>query len=1136
MLLSRLAENYRQTEEFSPLTTAAPGTSVEGIAPSSYGFLIASIFFSNPRPTIVVAKHYQRMHELSLDVASFVEPEKISVLPSWEVLPYEYAHPSEKIESERIAAINRLVKEECCITITTLEALLRAMPGKDRFVNRGFIISKGEECPFEDLVDLLVEYGYSREYRVETPGQFAVKGGIIDVFIPGREAPCRLDFFGDTVDSIREFDVESQRSTEEVNSITIYPRREILLDAADRRRLLELMRTKLPAELRESLELEENSVFGGRIKGIIDFFPLLFGHDYLTAFINDKFRVVLVDIEELIAQRDILEKTFAELYRKRSKDALAVPPEILFRGDLLQVVRSRSIEISAIVHSLGAVHLKLRSIVNYFGRIKNVRADVSLRLEEGWNVVIVTAFEGQARRMADLFSEFNPPREFEQYKDVPFQILLLPLKEGFEIEALKTLVITDHEIFGKAYRKKTRFKKKQSLVLGSILDLKAGDYVVHLNHGIGIFRGTKRMEAGGVERDFIAVEYDEGDMLYVPLDQMNLLQKYVGLEGKQPRIDALGKKSAWNRIREKVRQSVEELAKELIEIYAARSALEGYAFPPDTVWQEEFESKFEYEETPDQLTCIEDVKDDMESPRPMDRIVCGDVGFGKTEVAIRAAFKAVMAGRQVAVLVPTTILAMQHHATFARRFEGYPVVIDVISRFRSPAESKEIKKKLQTGAIDIVIGTHALLAKDVGFKNLGLLVIDEEQRFGVKHKEQIKKMKTLVDVLTLSATPIPRTLHMAISGIRDISVIQTPPENRQAIETFVLEENPDIVRSAILREIERGGQAFYVHNRVETIAIQARMLRELVPEARFCVAHGQMHEHELEDVIIDFLEGKYDVLVSTAIIESGLDMPNVNTILINRADTFGLAQLYQLKGRVGRSITKAYAYLFYPMNRALNEAAQKRLQVISEYTELGSGFKIAMKDLEIRGSGNVIGKEQSGNIIEVGFDLYCQMLEEAVAAMKGEKRKVVNGRRTSVSLLSDLFIPDAYIPDERQKMELYKRFESCQSEGEVDELVSELEDRFGKFPSVVQSLIAAEKIRLAATELGIEKIIEDKKCIRFKFPISAPVDRGKLVNLLKKDKRLSIDRGDKNTLIFIAGDVDEQKKLKEIKKLLRLLA
>ena len=548
-----------------------------------------------------------------------------------------------------------------------------------------------------------------------------------------------------------------------------------------------------------------------------------------------------------------------------------------------------------------------------------------------------------------------------------------------------------------------RFKKKLSKPITSFLDLKTGDYVVHLNHGIGIFKGIERMSAGGVERDFLLIDYADNDKLYVSLDQINMVQRYVGLDGRQPRIDSLGKKSAWNKIRDKVKESVEEIAKDLIEIYSKRQAMRGFQFPPDTLWQEEFESKFEYEETQDQITAIEDVKDDMESPQPMERLICGDVGFGKTEVAIRAAFKAVMAGKQAAILVPTTVLGMQHFTTFKKRFEDYPINIDLISRLRTRSEINRAKQKLKNGELDIIIGTHALLARDISFKNLGLLVIDEEQRFGVQHKERLKKLRMLVDVLTLSATPIPRTLHMALAGIRELSMITTPPENRQSIDTYVLEENPDITRMAILNEIERDGQVFFVHNRVQNIESVAAGLRKLVPEASFCTAHGQMHQHELEDIIVDFVDGKYDCLISTSIIESGLDMPNVNTIIINRAETFGLSQLYQLKGRVGRSSSKAYAYLFYPKHIPLTEIQQKRLQVISEYSEIGSGFKIAMKDLEIRGSGNILGREQSGNIMEVGFDLYCQMLEDSVRKLKGQRALSIF--RTPVFLKSNFFIP-----------------------------------------------------------------------------------------------------------------------------------
>ncbi|HPA72113.1 MAG TPA: CarD family transcriptional regulator, partial [Spirochaetota bacterium] len=536
--------------------------------------------------------------------------------------------------------------------------------------------------------------------------------------------------------------------------------------------------------------------------------------------------MILVDPHELIAQRDMLVKTFDELYAKRAKTALAVEPGLLLKGDILEELRSSSMEMSVFTHSLNAVNWKLRGIPNFQGRIKSVRAEMEKKIGDGWRVVVSTGFEGQARRLADMLGEFTPAAGFEELDaESAVNIVITSLREGFDIVSEKVMLLTDHEIFGKTYRKRSQFKKKTSRALESVLDLKEGDFVVHINHGIGIFRGIERMAAGGVERDFVLIEYSEGDKLYVSLDQITMLQRYMGLEGKAPRIDSLGKKSAWNRIREKVQKSVEELAKDLIRIYAQRRAVKGYQFPPDTYWLEEFESKFEYEETPDQITCIEDVKDDMEKAQPMDRLVCGDVGFGKTEVAIRAAFKAVMAGRQVAVLVPTTILAMQHFSTFTKRFSDYPVGIDMISRFRTRAEMAGVKAKLAAGTLDIVIGTHALLAKDVSFKNLGLLVIDEEQRFGVRHKEQIKKIRTLVDVLTLSATPIPRTLHMSLAGIKDISIIQTPPENRQSIETYVLEDNPDIMRDAVLKELERGGQVFYVHNRVETIDIQARLLK-----------------------------------------------------------------------------------------------------------------------------------------------------------------------------------------------------------------------------------------------------------------------------------------------------------------------
>jgi transcription-repair coupling factor (superfamily II helicase) len=1142
MTLTPLCDIFRGTEEFDTLRKALAGGDggdapalIEGISPASFPLITAAVFNDEPRQTIVVAENYQKMHDMHLDLSALVDENMLYVFPPWETLPYEFVSAPEKTERERITALYRIIKGEPALVVTTVESLIRKLPRREFFEKKAVVLETGNEYPFDDIVEMLAAYGYSREKRVESFGHFAVKGGIIDIFPPSHDLPLRLDFFGDTLDSIREFDLESQISSRELPSMTVYPRKELVLFGREREKLLGIMLEARGSgmDLPENIIEQLNQGSLTEVDGIEDLFPLLMPGDTLFSYLREDARIIFLEPAELTAGKNQLEKMFRELYRKKQGSTICLPPEDLIDPAALDAARRRALSLQTFTASQNSLKWQLRSVPNFHGRVKQVREEISHRIEEGWKVVVTTGFEGQARRLFDLLSEFSPDSRFEEFTDSAVNILLSPLKEGVEVVSAKLLVISDHEIFGKSYRKKREFKKKTSRPIDSFLDLKPGDCVVHINHGIGIFRKIERMAAGGVERDFLLIEYADGDKLYVSLDQITMVQKYIGLEGRKPRIDHLGKKSAWNRIKEKVKKSVEEVAAELIKIYSARRALKGFQYPPDTLWQEEFEALFEFEETPDQISAIEDVKDDMESPRPMDRLICGDVGFGKTEVAIRAAFKSVMAGRQVALLVPTTVLAMQHFTTFTRRFASYPIEIEMISRFRTPGEIAGIKARLKEGRIDIIIGTHALVAKDVLVKNLGLLVIDEEQRFGVRHKEQLKKFRTLVDVLTLSATPIPRTLHMAMAGIRDLSIILTPPENRQSIETYVMEENPDILRMAILNEIERNGQVFYVHNRVQTIEEHAIMLKELVPEATCAVAHGQMHEHELEDVMIDFLNRKFDVLVSTSIIESGLDMPNVNTIIINRADAFGLSQLYQLKGRVGRSMRKAYAYLFYPKHRALTEEAMKRLRVIAEYSELGSGFKIAMKDLEIRGAGNILGLEQSGNIFEVGFELYLQMLDESIRHIKGEPVALMI--RTPLFLKTDFFIPDAYIGDEKQKIEFYKRFESCDSLLEVEQVEKEMIDRFGPYPDEVKVLIEIEQIRAMASLLAIDEILEDSRSIRIKISSASKVDVNRLVSLMATDRRLSIDPGDHETLIYIPESMDTEKKVPGLKKLLQQL-
>jgi len=1138
MILKDIIADIISSNEFRNINFLSDKSiSIEGISPSSFPFLIAAVFNSRKDQMLVITDSSEHLNDLFTDLACFIDEQFLFRFPSWETIPYEFMLPAEQTERDRITTLYKIISGEPAIIVTSTDALIRKIPAKQFFMKKGLTLTVDEEYPFDDIIATLVKYGYLRETRVDVFGHFSVKGSIIDVYLPSYENPVRLDFFGDTLDSIREFDPETQvsYSGDEINSITIYPRRELILFNKEKEKLREILKKKfsdspeLPDEISGWLKEKENP---DKIPGIEDYFHEIIESVSIIDYIHDDAALILLEWPELITKSAKTIKNYHDIYTKKQKLFYTTSPDTLLDLTALDRAYEMGIKIQTLTSTFGAYSFNMKSLQSFQGRIKNVREELSRRIGSGWRIIMTTSFEGQARRLFDLFNEFNPNPDFSNYNhDCVFNIILSPLNNGVELHDIKTLILTDHDIFGKSYRKRKSFKRKGSRPIESFLELKPGDYVVHINHGIGIFNKIERMSAGGVERDFILIQYEGEDKLYVSLDQISLVQKYIGLEGKKPRIDSLGKKSAWNRIRDRVRESVEEIAKELIKIYSQRSALKGFRFPPDTQWQEEFESLFEFEETPDQLTAIEDVKDDMESDKPMDRLVCGDVGFGKTEVAIRASFKSVMAGKQVAILVPTTILAMQHFETFKKRFQGYPINIEMISRFRTKGEIIKVKQKLKEAEVDIVIGTHALLSADVKIKNFGLLIIDEEQRFGVKHKEQLKKFRTTVDVLTLSATPIPRTLHISMSGIRDLSIIATPPESRQSIETYVLEDNADILREAILSEIGRGGQVFFVYNRVQTIETQMIMLQKLVPEATFCIAHGQMHEHELEDIMIDFMEKKYDVLISTTIIESGLDMPNVNTIIINRADTFGLSQLYQLKGRVGRSSRKAYAYLFYPRHTSLTEDAQKRLQVISEYSDLGSGFKIAMKDLEIRGAGNIIGFEQSGNIMDVGFDLYCQMLEDEIKILKGENIKPYH--RTSVFFKTDFFIPDYYINDDRQKIEFYKRFESCETAEEVDILEKEIIDRFGIPPVEVNILIEIEKIRAIASSLFIDEIIEDTKQINIKITSSCVIAPEILLKAITKDNRFSINPREPENLIFRAESRTVEKKISELKKWLQ---
>ncbi len=991
----------------------------------------------------------------------------------------------------RLKILGDMLRGERKIIVTTLRTYLSPLPPPDYIKSLVYHIRVKDNIEPDELEKMLVQYGYMRVPRVSVHGEFALRGEVLDIFIAGQEEPVRIVFEFDEVEDIKFFNPLTQKSTSRLKAVEIVPVKEFIW--TDERIL----------GLKSMLSGRKIGNVDG-IEGLIEeltenrssdyeeiLFPLSF--DY-QASISDYSRGITIfsGAENLTRLFEQLRKEYNKLYSltknteyNSTERFFPHPSEILFDFDEILDKTDNRIIISNIrdpEQKDNRIDFGYNGPRAFFGNISYFKEEVKSLLEAGYKLYIFAESNSQAERLQYLL------------KDLDINILDKGISSGFSIPDMKIICIAESEIFGRRKKLPASIKKAKSEAIDTFVDLNPGDFVVHISYGIGLFKGIDRIKTKNTERDYIKLEYAGSEIVFLPIEQVNMIQRYIGNEGNPPSLDRIGGK-AWEKRKSKVKKSVEDLADMLIKLYSERKEAAGYAFPKDTDWQIEFEAAFPYQETEDQLSCIDDIKRDMENPSPMDRLVCGDVGYGKTEVAMRAAMKAVIGGRQTAFLAPTTILAEQHYENFCERFDRFPVNIEMISRFVSKKKQRQILERTASGDVDILIGTHRILQKDVRYKQLGLLIIDEEQRFGVKDKERLKQLKTNIDSLALSATPIPRTLHMSLLKIRDMSLLKTAPQNRRPIETYIREFDDQVIAEAITRETDRGGQVFFLHNRVETLEQVQLFLGRVVPNVIVETAHGQMSASQLEDVMHRFINGAFHVLLATTIIENGIDIPNVNTIIIDRADSYGISQLYQLRGRVGRSNRTSYAYLLYPDQRALSEIAMKRLQVISDLTELGSGFKIAMKDMEIRGAGNLLGRQQSGDIMSVGFDMYVRLLEEAVIERSNEKQEP---RPPEVFLELDYsgFIPDKYIKESVEKMEVYKKIASVQSEEELAAVSHEIEDLYGPMPEEVHNLLAIADIRAMSRKLHISRIQERAGSIRLEFAYIRAINPDKVARLI----------------------------------------
>lgn len=1083
------------------------------------------------------------------------------LLPGREIMLYDVEARSFEQTYDRITTLVRILEGDYEFVVTSAEALMHRLMPPQELSRHMFELETGGTAIIEELEEKLLEMGYERVEKVEGKAQYAVRGGIMDVFPINAEMPCRIEFFDIEVDSIRLFSPETQRSVQTIDRVAVYPAREIVytrsqIPAISRRISEALSRTvkKVSRDIRPLLEknigrylekLQDSHYFAGVDK----FIPFILEHD------ADLFEYTgeghLLFFDEPARARERMENQLQDLHGLcdvltekgmalgETYDLLFDPETILSSAARHSLVTLASLDGSEAptTHPESVIAINGSSVSPYLGKIDLLMEDIKGWSEQGYRIFILVSREDRVGRFVEEIRERGMPAadasRFTAWPDgFPVLVGFGGLQSGFVYRDEKIAVVTESDISARSARRTRKSGQDRGRRIETYTDLKPGDYVVHQVHGIGIYQGIEQLTVEGLRRDYLKVAYRDGGILFIPTTHMDLIQKYVGSEGKEPRLNKLGG-NEWAKTKKKVKESLKELAASLIRLQAERKSMKGYAFSPDTVWQKQFEDAFEFEETPDQLRCVEEIKRDMESDTIMDRLLCGDVGYGKTEVALRAAFKAVMDGKQVAFLVPTTVLCAQHFENFKKRFAGFPVKIEMLSRFRTDAEQRAILKDLRTGRIDIIVGTHMLLSEDVKFKDLGLLIVDEEQRFGVAHKETIKSRYPHVDTLTLSATPIPRTLNMALTGIRDISTIEDPPEHRYPVQTYVLEYRDDIVRDAIHRELARGGQVFYLYNRVRGIQSKAAQIQKLVPEAKVNYAHGQMSERELELVIQSFIDREFDVLVCTTIIESGIDMPNVNTIIVEDSDRLGLAQLYQLRGRVGRSNRMAYAYLTYRKDKVLSETAEKRLKAIKEFTEFGSGFKIAMRDLQIRGAGNLLGPEQHGHMESVGYDMYLKLLDEAIAELKGEppKRAAVD---TTVEFRVPAHIDSRYIPDEDQRIDMYKSIASVETEEEAMDVRDELIDRYGDIPEETENLIDIALIKNMAIALGLTSVKEKDDTVILSYSGQADIDPRLIMEITRKwHGRLLFSAGKEPYLSYRIKGMEKREMLRNVKILLQ---